>query len=91
MKRGKYVVFRYLRGESDSVQVAIIVSAKVGNATVRNKVRRRLKEILKSKLSVNLKPGRYLVIAKKEIVNAKFYSLQRDVIKLIQWISEKPS
>lgn len=78
-----------MKGASDSVQVAIIVSAKVGNATVRNKIKRRLKEILKTKLSVKLEPGSYLFIAKKEIVNAKFHSLQRDVRDLIQRTSGK--
>jgi ribonuclease P protein component len=47
--------------ELDRTRVGITVSGRVGNAVVRNKVRRRLREALRARLP-NLKPGVDLLI-----------------------------
>jgi len=84
---GRFIVILYSIGQSDSPQVAFIVSGKVGGAVVRNKIKRRLRELLRYKARKFLKRGYYLVIAKKAIVNAKFDQVESEILELIQSIS----
>ena len=81
-------MLKYSKGGTDSVHGAFIVSAKVGSAVVRNKVKRRLREIFRNKLADILEPGFFLFIAKKCIVDAKFDLLESDVLDLVVRISE---
>jgi len=85
---GRFVVLKYSKGGTDSVHGAFIVSAKVGPSVVRNKVKRRLREIFRNKLVNILEPGFFLFIAKKCIVEAKFDRLEKDILDIILRISE---
>lgn len=85
----EYIVLRHQKGETDSAKVAIVVSAKIGLAVVRNKIKRRLREILRTKGLTTLGPGYYLLIAKRSIVKAKFDRLQSDILEVIKRIAEK--
>ncbi|MDR0818799.1 MAG: ribonuclease P protein component [Oscillospiraceae bacterium] len=85
-----YVMKRYTavgRGKSRpytgaGVRVGVTVSAKVGNAVVRNKIRRRVKEICRLNL-VKLKPGFDLVIVARDKAAASGYQeLERDLVYL---------
>ena len=79
--------FVVLKVNSDQASVSkhiIIVSKKIGNAVVRNKIRRRLRHIIKiMPLRTNYK---LIFITKKPIVKAKFeelnYSITQSISKL---------
>ena len=62
----------------------ISVSKKVGNAVVRNRVRRRIREILRAQL-VNCKQGfDAIVVARSAAAEAEFTSLVQAVADLIR-------
>tara|TARA_B100001750_G_C15517210_1_gene608255 strand:+ start:3003 stop:3326 length:324 start_codon:yes stop_codon:yes gene_type:complete len=87
--RGKTIVneFVVLKANSNQNSVSehiIIISKKIGNAVIRNKIRRRLKHIIKMlPLKINYK---LIFITKKTIVKAKFeklnYSITQSINKL---------
>jgi len=61
----------------------IIVSKRLGNAIVRNRVRRRLREMLRL-LDPYLQPGfDVVVVARQEIVEQPFAEIQRTVKRLL--------
>ena len=66
-----------------SMQVGFSVSKKVGNAVVRNKTKRRLRECFRPYLG-DVKPGLYVVVARPSAAKATFQSLQRDVLYLLK-------
>ena len=81
LRRGKAGYARLLslrwRPAREGIHVGIVVSKKVGNAVVRNRVRRRLKEGLKTILK-----GRdefsfeMVVIARPEAADANYWQLK---------------
>ena len=65
---------------SNELKFAFVVSKKVGNAVVRNKIKRRLRAISRE---LNIKNGIYLYLAKPNIKELKFDILKQDIEKCL--------
>ena len=65
------------------LQVGFSVSKKVGNAVVRNRTKRRLRECFRPCLG-DIKTGLYIVVARPSAAEATFQSLQRDTHYLLK-------
>jgi len=76
-KSNKYVVifFGYLDNKNKNrLNISFVTKKKIGNAVKRNKIKRRLRNIMNEalkKISINLKYS-YLVIAKPTMLNNEF-------------------
>ena len=76
------IFFKSLSGKNNKyLNISFVAQKKLGNAIKRNKIKRRLKNIMNqmvkfSKIKLNFS---YLFIAKKEIINAQFSDI-RDVL-----------
>lgn len=66
--------------ESDEMQnkFAVIASKKVGKAVARNRAKRLLRANF-SKISSRLKSGKYIFVAKAEILSTPFVKLQKNL------------
>ncbi|OQX73369.1 MAG: ribonuclease P protein component [Campylobacteraceae bacterium 4484_4] len=60
-------------------RVGFTASKKVGNAVKRNFAKRRLKALFID-LQEHLKPGTYLFVAKKEIIDSDYQKLKKEFI-----------
>ena len=66
----------------------ICVSKKIGNAVIRNRVKRRIKDIIdKSKLQFIFKD--YIIVVKKSINDAKYEEIREDLINAFQNIIDR--
>lgn len=78
------IFFKNLSNKSNNyLNISFVTQKKLGNAVIRNKIKRRLKSIMNqlvkiSKINFNYS---YLIIAKKSIINAKFIDIKETIIK----------
>jgi ribonuclease P protein component len=64
----------------DGIRVGYTASKKVGNAILRNKAKRRLREVVKEVMATDAKLNYdYVIIARKEITEHPFNELIRDL------------
>ena len=67
------------RGEASAPRVGFTVSRQVGNAVERNRVRRRLREVVRLHASSDLRPGHdYVLIGRRAALQAPFDAMRRD-------------
>ena len=82
--KGRYVVVCSQMSENPRLRVGFTVSKKVGNAVVRNRCKRRLREVayelLKNKVSTSRD---YVFIAKRELFNAPWNDLISDISSVL--------
>ncbi len=78
------IFFKSLSGKSNKyLNISFVAQKKLGNAVKRNKVKRRLRSIMNqilkiSKINLNYS---YLLITKKNIINAKFFDIKEVILK----------
>ncbi|SFK74064.1 ribonuclease P protein component [Methylocapsa palsarum] len=80
------------RAQVTPPRFGLTVTKKIGNAVVRNRIRRRLKDALRG---LNPLPGRpehdYVIVAKKEALGMNFSTLQAEIARALGMIdSAKP-
>lgn len=78
------IFFKNLSNKSNKyLNISFVTQKKIGNAVKRNKVKRRLRNIMSqiikiSKINYNYS---YLFITKKSIINAQFIDIKETIIK----------
>lgn len=81
----KYLVMYILDNKSDFNRVGFSVSKKVGKATVRNKIRRRIRESFRLNCDEYIKNGYDLVfIARVASKDAEYEDIEKSVKTLIK-------
>lgn len=82
---GKLVVLSILKAEPDTeTRIGLITSRRVGAAVVRNRVRRRLREIVRAMRPRFQRGWHIVLIARAAAARASFHGLREDVLLLVQ-------
>ena len=72
------------RREDGPVRVGFTVSKKVGNAVERNRVRRRLREMVRLATAAQLKPGHdYVLVGRRAALELPFERLSEDFTRAL--------
>jgi ribonuclease P protein component len=75
------------RGDDEPPRVGFTCTKKIGNAVVRNRVRRRLREAARLTLNESGRLGfDYVLIGRAGTANRTFEALQKDIISALQRI-----
>jgi ribonuclease P protein component len=79
------------RREDGPVRVGFTVSRKVGNAVVRNRVRRRLKEMVRLAPPERMRPGYdYVLIGRRASLDLAFDRLSEDFDRALERVHAAP-
>ena len=77
----KYAYIYIKDNESENYRFGICVSKKTGNAVVRNKLKRRVKDII-DKSALQFLNKDYIIVLKKSAKDAEYLELKEEIIKL---------
>jgi ribonuclease P protein component len=85
-RRGRLFLVEVLdRGDGGSARVGYTVTKKVGNAVVRNRVRRRLKEAVRTYAASDMAAGNdYVIVGREEVLSAPFGLLKTELSRRIR-------
>ncbi len=77
------IFFKKLSSKYDNnLNISIITKRKLGKAVQRNKIKRRLKNIINSilkSIKINLNYS-YLIIAKKNVLDSKYNDIKKSIL-----------
>lgn len=68
-------------------RVGFTVSKKVGNAVIRNKVRRRLKEIARLRPELFVAGRDYIIIARPSAAEISYREMEKELERLVKKVS----
>lgn len=80
---GKYAVAVVLRRADDITRVGFVVSAKTGNAPVRNRIKRRLREVWRSLQNEIVSSADVVLIGRAPAADAPFEEIGKSVRKIL--------
>lgn len=81
LKVGSRLIMRTRANGLEMSRFGLVTSKRVGNAVVRNRVRRRLREVLRQ---LNLMPGWDIVfVARRAAATAKYADIEKEVRELL--------
>jgi ribonuclease P protein component len=85
-RRGRLFLLEVLdRNDKAAPRVGYTVTKKVGNAVVRNRVRRRLREAVRIHAAGEMSPGHdYVIVGREEVLAAPFDRLGAELTRRIR-------
>lgn len=89
--RGKYFTLVYLDGRFDFSRLGVVASRKVGGAVVRNKVKRRIRELYRRNKTLITRPIDLVAIAKEEAGQTTWTAFREDFLSALKTLDKKRS
>lgn len=84
----KYAYIYINDNNVNNYRFGICVSKKIGHAVLRNKIKRRIKDIIdKSELQFDNKD--YIIVLKKSTSNAEYLDLKEDIVSVFKKIIDR--
>lgn len=79
----KYFVLCSEKKEELNSKFGIAVGKKVGNAVIRNRIKRQIRSIVDKNIKIFPNHHNYIIICKKEIIYLKFKDMEKNLLDLI--------
>src|ERR1700704_2566426 len=92
MNSAAFVVQSRVRGDDGPVRVGFTVTRKVGTATERNRVRRRLRELVKRLDAISMRPhSDYVLVGRRAVLTRDFATMLDDLRSALNRLERQPS
>ena len=86
-----FVVQSRARDDDGPVRIGFTVTKKVGTATERNRVRRRLRELVKRLDAVSMRPhSDYVLVGRRAALNRDFATMLEDLRSALHRLDRQP-
>lgn len=82
-KKNKYFSIYYRKNNQDN-RYGITIPKKTGTAVVRNKIKRRIKNIIDNNKKIVQSGYDYVIIVKKGVLELTYQEMERELLKLIK-------
>ena len=82
-RKNKYYSIYYRPNNKDN-RYGITIPTKTGNAVVRNKIKRRIKNIIDNNKNTIQKGYDYVIIVRKGILNLAYSDIEKELLNLIK-------
>ncbi len=82
--KNKYYVIYIMKKESAKPKFGVAVGKKIGNAVIRNKIKRRIRNIITTNISLFPTYNDYIIVAKKFCKDEKYDKLNVEMQKLLR-------
>lgn len=79
----KYFVLCSEKNTNNELKFGIAVGKKVGNAVIRNKIKRQIRNIIDKNVRLFSNSNYYIIICKKEVLCLEFKDMENELVKLI--------
>lgn len=86
--KNSFFVIHYAQKKNINSRFGIAVGTSVGNAVVRNKLKRRTKEIIRSSLNLFKKDLDYIIIIRKSCLELNYNEMKENLIELIKLVKK---
>lgn len=86
---GQYMIVFLKENRQDGNRFGIVTSKKIGNAVVRNRAKRQIREIIKNNLEKIPNSFDVVVVARFNIKEAGFAVIEKDFLRLMRKASNK--
>ena len=83
-QKGKYLVIFILKKDYIKPNYGIAVGKKLGNAVIRNKYKRIMRDIVDKNRFIFSNYHNYIIMIKKEALTATYQELQEDLVGLMK-------
>ena len=85
-RRGRLFLLEVLdRGDAAQPRVGFTVTRKVGNAVVRNRIRRRLREAVRIHAAGDMQPGSdYVIVGREDLLAAPFAEIGSELSRRLK-------
>ncbi len=80
----RYMVLYVLKNNIKICRFGFTISKKIGNAVVRNKIKRRFKEVCRLNLENFLCGFDYIIIARRDIVYLNYRQIEDSLLRLLK-------
>lgn len=87
-KKNNYFVIYYQKNK-DNNRYGISIPTKTGKANIRNKIKRRIKNIIDQNKNVVQSPYDYVIIIRKRLLELNYQQIEQELITLLKKIGEK--
>lgn len=82
-RSNKYYVVCSTKSNDNTSKYGIAVGKKVGNAVIRNKVKRQIRNIITNNTKTIQNGFNYIIISKKEILNLSYGEMEKYLMVLL--------
>lgn len=81
---GKYLIMFIVQSDGPEQMIGIVTSKKIGNAVIRNKVKRQIREVVRRNLGGLTKGNQIVLVARHGIKESTSKLIENDYLGLIR-------
>ena len=85
-KSNNYFIINKEENNENKSKFGITFTKKIGNAVIRNKLKRRIKSIIDNNTEIYESNTTYIIIAKKEVLNLSYKQMEQELTNVFQKI-----